>query len=94
MQQASFSKSSPLKFRIGGGASLELEGAADPAGHKPKLWHVAGVPSKWNSQDLLRCLDAAALEETTILHPASCKSPWTVLTKAHAEFQETQVFWD
>ena len=92
IQQVGFSKSAPLRFRIGGGASLGLIGEDAPEGSRPKVWQVAGVPSKWNSQDLQRCLEAADFQDTTVLRRTSARAPWLVLTKVKKEFQDSQVF--
>lgn len=91
IQQVGYTRNAPLKFRIGGGASLGIVGKVEPAEAKAKLWQVAGVPNKWNSLDLHRCLEAAGFQDT-ILQRASSRSPWLVLTKVKNEFQDSQVF--
>eukprot|EP00438_Fugacium_kawagutii_P020664 Skav217587 [mRNA] locus=scaffold3512:47194:50081:- [translate_table: standard] len=92
LQQISHSKGSPLRFRIGGGASLGLTGEVSSEEARPKVWQVSGVPTKWTSQDLLRCLEAADLQDTTVLRRTSARAPWLILTKVKPEFQDSPVF--
>ena len=48
-------------------------------------------PRRPQTQDLLKCLEGAGIEETKILRATTSTSPWTVLGKVHAEFETAQV---
>ena len=90
-QQIGLSKQTPLKFRIGGGACLGLIGV-DAKDEKPKVWQISNVPSKWTAQDVVRCLEGAGCEDTTVVRRPSKRQPWIVLSRVQKQFQNVQVF--
>lgn len=91
VQQLAFTKQVPLKFRVGGGACLGLLGT-DADDEKPKVWQVTGVPAKWTAQDVVRCLEGAGCEDTTVVRRPTKAQPWMILSRVQKEFQNVQVF--
>ena len=91
VQQLAFTKQVPLKFRVGGGACLSLLGS-DAEDEKPRVWQVTGVPANWTAQDVVRCLEGAGCEDTTVVRRPTKAQPWMILSRVQKEFQNVQVF--
>ena len=52
-----------------------------PANEKPKAWQISNVLSKWTAQDVVRCLEGAGREDTTVVRRPSKRQPWIVLSR-------------
>ena len=52
-------------------------------------WQISNV---WTVQDVVRCLEGAGCEDTTVVRRPSKRQPWIVLSRVQKQFQNVQVF--